>query len=417
MASKSKNILSSRGDSNILLEELDEDDEIIADPSFAAVLNEDRAIYVGDSLHVFTSRGAYSCKIEDEQYLFDYLNGLENGDTNTKQSNTSSKVPPEPQDMNCPNGTQVISEIIDGRMTHRYVCRQSTFTPPTNTGSNIPSKLPHEIKQDLGFCAIEGESLWQKVFGEAETCHDYFDSRRRVKVKFWNQNYFVYSSIGVMVKYQKKYTLGWQKSDAVDYTELGINYAEYTFPMNMTGYNALKEQGVIAKYKGVTYKADGTIVRDYKPKTSGWPFMNEAYLPDGLELYLFDNKFQGIKGKELNKQVGELIKKGIPDVLKATGLMKDLKEGKVNITATAYDPTKERIKFMQIGKVKQSSGGKIRHTFDKNAIFTFVFGDGGLEKFDFGAEKYKDVRIDFYGVARRDGRIYKGKQMGFREEK
>lgn len=29
-----------------------------------------------------------------------------------------------------------------------------------------------------------------------------------------------------MVKYQKKYTFGWQKSDAVDYTEIGINYAD-----------------------------------------------------------------------------------------------------------------------------------------------------------------------------------------------
>ncbi|MGS2737740.1 hypothetical protein [Sinomicrobium sp. M5D2P17] len=79
LASKSKNILSSRGDSNILLEELDEDDEIIADPSFAAVLNEDRAIYVGDSLHVFTSRGHIAVQLKMSNICLIILMGWKMG--------------------------------------------------------------------------------------------------------------------------------------------------------------------------------------------------------------------------------------------------------------------------------------------------------------------------------------------------
>jgi hypothetical protein len=57
-------------------DEIEFDDELISDPSFAALLNEDRKIYVGDSIYKYTETGLYFCLIKDEQKLDNYLNKL-----------------------------------------------------------------------------------------------------------------------------------------------------------------------------------------------------------------------------------------------------------------------------------------------------------------------------------------------------
>lgn len=61
-------------------DDIDLDDELISDANFAAILNDNREIYVGDSLYIYTTLGAFSCKIADEDHLKSYL------------SNESSKI-------------------------------------------------------------------------------------------------------------------------------------------------------------------------------------------------------------------------------------------------------------------------------------------------------------------------------------
>ncbi|MBC9795098.1 hypothetical protein [Sinomicrobium weinanense] len=406
-------------------EELDEDDELIADPAFAALLNEDRAIYVGDELYVFTTEGAYFCKIEHEQKLYDYL----------KKRGKALKNKMVAKELPCDAYLKGESSTESREMVTRISEDISLYAacggggggyyPPVTSPDPVPAKLPYQIKQNLGYCTIRSESVWQNIFGDAETCHDYFDSKRRVKVKFWNQNYAgLYSSIGVMTKFQKKYWLGWQKSDAVDYTEMGVNYAEYTYSFNVPMDDPTKDFGIIAKYKGVTYKTDGTTVQDYPVSTPNWPFRSEDNYPLNLELYLFDKKFEGIKGSELNKAIRDLIMDQLKS--KINGLEKAFQDEKVSIKATIVDPFKNEARFVIINKVKQSSGGKIRTTFDQNFLLTFKWKDkvivndnGEAEYTDswsskvFGAKSYKNVNIDFYGVARRDGNKYRGKQMGY----
>jgi len=52
----------------------DEDSDLIPDPMFAAVINKDNEIIVGDSIYKFTkNRGLFFASLKDSSFLFDYL--------------------------------------------------------------------------------------------------------------------------------------------------------------------------------------------------------------------------------------------------------------------------------------------------------------------------------------------------------
>jgi len=57
-------------------EEFDIEDDLIQDPSFAALLNEEREIIIGDSLYKYTTDGLYYCLEKDRQKLNNHLKGF-----------------------------------------------------------------------------------------------------------------------------------------------------------------------------------------------------------------------------------------------------------------------------------------------------------------------------------------------------
>ncbi|PHQ61133.1 MAG: hypothetical protein COC08_06055 [Maribacter sp.] len=57
-------------------DEIDLDDELVADEGFAAVLNDDREIYVGNKFYKYTTNGLYFCKRKHEKEPRKYLKNL-----------------------------------------------------------------------------------------------------------------------------------------------------------------------------------------------------------------------------------------------------------------------------------------------------------------------------------------------------
>lgn len=86
--------------------------------------------------------------------------------------------------------------------------------------------------QSYGYGAHTVVGGWlQDVFGVNSSRENYFDSDHRVKVKLYNFNYRVYSSIGLKAKFQSKGFLGiWSKEDC-DNIALGWDSVIFEDPL------------------------------------------------------------------------------------------------------------------------------------------------------------------------------------------
>lgn len=144
-----------------------------------------------------------------------------------------------------PVKTEITSKIsiiqIEGCYDHGNDGNNDTNSDTGNDGGNgdnntsSTTEYPYMNRDDLDICVLSDESIWQQIFGEAETCFDYYNSNRRVPVKFWNQNYFVFSSVGSSVKHQKRNWGIWDASNATDFVELGVTEVSFTYNYQSSG--------------------------------------------------------------------------------------------------------------------------------------------------------------------------------------
>lgn len=385
---------------------LDTEDELILDSNFAALLNENREVYVGDKIYVYTTKGLFFSNIENEKHLKEYLKTL---DFKIKNGENSKVVEPclEDEPIQSHFGKAFSNESItqiDEEISLFTDCGDGGFGGGGSGGSgnNTNDKFAFEKRQDFRTCVIRGESVWQQIFGDAETCHDYFESKKRVKVKFYNQNYFVFSSIGSNVKYQQKYWLGWKKSNAVDYTELGINFAEFTYSLPTPSFNAVVSgfTETIIKYKGKIYKTNGQILNDFPIQVPNWPFDNDENFIEDLQILFFNIN---LTGKDLNKQVNKLIR----DQLKNTinGLRQDLDANKIAIKVINNDIINNKVRFMVVNRLERDvNDGAVRHNLDFNFFIKLKIKEGNVSSVNvFNGKDYEDLKIDFYGMASRGG--------------
>lgn len=437
------------------LDNEDIEDNLIQDDKFASVLNENRSIYVGNYVYIYTPEGVFKASRNYESELnrlLDYY--YENGVVRPESKNPD-KLPVLPIcDMRA-NEDGVSLDLFNSPKTtttqltkNIQLIRVDTCNSTggngnesddsgtgnnSGSGSSSPKTYPIDIKQDLGTCVVKDESLWQQIFGAAETCNDYYSSGRRVKTKFWNQNYLIYSSIGVSVKHQVKSWGVWSKSDSTDFIELGINYASWTYEYDAQYLDAIYNNyanNTLIKYKGKTYNTDGTVLTDIPVSVPNWPFNGDDPLIDNLEIYIRGNNILGSvnKGKTANR----LLRDAAKDFIKkfGTSLEGPAEQDNIEVSGAVIDPLNRKLTFSIVGRIERDYrdccatyyldqnflvGAKFNITHKNgscsgNGCTSEGYDANGFKVDVFNAKDYENLTLDFYGLARRDG-IYKGKRV------
>ena len=221
--------------SKIASEEISFEDEIIPDPSLAALLNEDREIIISDSLYKYTENGMYFCLMKDKQKLYDYLNKVGLSGKLSKNTSTNSQLTSK---MALP----AVTEVSDGINLFIPIDYYDVVPLVFATNSTVTSGIqtPKLIKQNLGICSIQKQGFFEKIFGASEKDEDYYDDNRRIQISYWNHNYFLFSSIGCSARLQKREkflgVMYWDKSYA-DKIELGVNSVQYDYKFNVPQFN------------------------------------------------------------------------------------------------------------------------------------------------------------------------------------
>ena len=81
------------------------------------------------------------------------------------------------------------------------------------------------------------------LFGDNNVCIDKYESRRRVKTKAFNYNYFLVYHLGVKCVHQYKGWTGFWRVEASDEIRLVVEAAQFQYDLNaLTGNTAVNNQ-------------------------------------------------------------------------------------------------------------------------------------------------------------------------------
>ena len=421
--------------------EIDFEDEIIADPAFAAILNEDRELFVGDSLYKYTETGLYFCLIKDKEKLYNYLSHLNPA---SRKNRITNRVTPCNQALKSTNKSLSMSEITqveDGINLFIPISDCDPY-PPYNPEQPIPNptptiiNTPSLIKQNLEICSIQKQGFFEKIFGESESDYDVYNDGTRVKTSFWNHNYFLFGSIGCSVRFQKRVKIlgvsGWQKSYAQK-IELGVNGIKYDFSFDVPLYTGNLTPGlptlpsVIYVYSGKNYNQYGKVISGNIP-TQGinFPFTSERNGQNAVEIHLFDNKFYQVdfdlSVDGANTQIYKLLSEGVKSLASSLPytdpnkieLQKGLDSNDIIFDIAKVVPLSNKITFMSLGqKWTNNDDNAITHYFDYNFLISIPSNTndiGAWARAFIGAKSYGNVKADIYGATMHNG-IWKGRRL------
>ncbi len=371
-----------------------ENDELIADEFFAAVLNRDREIEVEGIIYKFTEKGIfYSSKDKYQDLLASVAaySGSVDSELTTLDNGVMLFAPNKVANKNCND------------------CREGN-----NDGINTSIlAAPQAAKNALKICYWD-PNIWDDIFGPAENCLDYFDSKKRIKTRVWSQNYLLFSSAGVKVASQKK-VLGIWWADKIDEVELGYTaiYFEYDIPQPTWPNSSFVFQ---YEYNGVIIDQYGRYVRPAFGGTSSIFDKFPINDPDKrlLTIYLFQ-PLESILGKssidltanDVNNGIESLVKQGFSAL--SSYLKKEMNGSAVIVYPSAQN---DKLKFLFTNWIKtKKNDNKISETFDWNtAVIGFSSKGSSTSPVYDSPKSYKKFMAIVYGMGRK-GSTWKGSKV------
>lgn len=447
--------------------ELDLDDEIISDPFMTCLLNENREIVVGNDIYKYTELGLYYVAESNKQTLYDFLNNMTPAERQTilARNNSAVSTTDKPQEIFETVGNGItsfrvanpprIADIdgndgsgsgpgsgggppndgniggVGGTGSGTVVTAGSSSSGGTGTGTTYGDGVFNPA--NFGSCSIETQSWWEMVFGEQETCYDYYNDDKRAKVTFWNENYLIFASVGINTRFQKKETivifrsdfLGvnltityWEKSYA-EKVRLGTNFVEFNYNFNVPVYSqaAYNYNTTFFEYNGTKYNINGQVIPTVPTGAGNFNFSVNNQNNVISIIFMGDNI--GLN----NGQVNQVID-GALDVIISKIQSTDVKQeltvkkaaGDLEVKVVYAPPSSDSVKFI-IGKQNWSSNNDnaISHYFDFNFLISWSSDGGNTSTSDVlnglkGSTSYSVEKVDIFGATLHNN-FWKGRRL------
>ena len=287
------------------------EDDIIPDPVFAKIVNEKREVSVGGEVYRYTKNGViiYSPKVDDKE--IDAFNDDEFRSLSDKQEVV---INPDVRFVRIVYNEPDIYDMVDTK---------APIIEPGVNGDELILKNGIMIRGDkLRYVKYEkgsgDASGFQKtisgIFGTSVVATNYFNSKHRMKLRTFSQDFVVYTSVGMTVRMQHKRAGIWWRRKAEEFrygwtgVECHYTYAGPAFPSGIT----LKNINVInqptsyyekplllftvplAQYK-VTDQTVGKLLKNLleknKTRINNWLNNNPGYSGNPKSVFAADNSF------------------------------------------------------------------------------------------------------------------------------
>lgn len=382
-----------------LFDYLDDLEEIVGDDVFAAFLNNEAEILIADDVYKYTDVGLFISKEDKYNILQDYLDVKSISKEIEIPTSESAKL-------------QFYNEVPCGGMnqTYQLTADLEYFSEtPCNGGGGYSggggsyNPTPGSVTasdpsystfiNNLGNCTPHS-GLFGNLFGDNNVCIDKYESRRRVKTKAFNYNYFLVYHLGVKCKHQYKGWTGFWRTEATDEIRLVVEAAQFQYDLDaLTGNTAInnqtKERIYFMNNQKILYQPNTMTLPNWgAPSTT---YFNMNSLPpifhDNLSFEFFSTGWDWLDSQ---------IQNGIDSNLKASKLNEYFYNGLYNTVTSqlqsalgnSVTPPANRTfvaKFPEQGKLifqksvlNQGFGIGIRQkTFDWGAEFSFSASTSG----------------------------------------
>jgi hypothetical protein len=400
-------------------EVLEQDDDLIGDDYFAALLNFDREIVVDGKLHKYTNEGVFRVDLDKKTDLDTYIiennitelstpdpTTLERGLVNVTP--TVERYAPQSLSDQCGNETVGIASVPEeqsGGFYNELVLYNDecdnlgggsssggSSSGGSSSGGSSSSPTDHTASmtnyiKDLTPCNTQSGGIFGwNPFGTSRKCFENFSSRYRTKTKYWNESYLIYASIGVKVKHQKKNL--WWGAKTTNEAAIVVNQAVFSAeaPFQIPSYASFP---IFSSRENRLLFFDGKFYPDVESYyvIQGWtpphklkpdtPFSDDIIIQEHIDLPILRNIDDiEIEARELNKLFWE---KGVYSGAK--NLMNQLRgEDPRRITYLVTTPQKSYIHYVDLTNRKLNTK-KIIDKFDESwggsIGFTFKLGTGG----------------------------------------
>lgn len=416
---------------------LDTDNEttFIHDPILALLVNADNELIISDTLYKFTKeKGLFFSHVKDSLHFFDYL-----GDGSNRAKNDTSNLSStyNPDESPCEiralyGGVAKISDKISRYVTPIGDGIHDDCSGGGSWGTNPGITIPREDKiqdiiNDLPVCGGVRHFIGQ-IFGKVYMCNTNYSKTRRVQVKFWDQNWLFYESVGILTKTQVRYAGIWFHLK-VDEIHMGINNIHLKYKHSqpkITYHNPYAS--IPANVKTPIYVIDGKFqiqsnsLLDYKNI-----FLNvlNGYIPyfsfgtdDPLNIYIpLDSN---IPDSDIDLNVHEIKSNIVIETIYKMGtrfLKKQMHSPEDPFVVTFQGKQDEIDVFYFDKRYHENNTNKVKKRFYQDGSFVFNYsytnGNGSWNVTTSPVTSFRDYTyydLDFFGMARR-GDTWKGSRL------
>ncbi|WP_456420884.1 hypothetical protein [Lutibacter sp.] len=405
-----------------LLENFDDLEDIFGEDVFTSFLNQDAELQVENKIYKYTDTGLFIADINEIDDLNSYL------DTQQISKNLLEPTPEATklayiQEYNPCGGIQQVE-------SYQYFIAEvdcgggfggstgSGGSGGSSGGSNTSSSTPNSqlavIANGLDQCS--GIKPWLgNLFGTTKVCIDQYESKKRVKIKYYNIDIFLGYVIGIKTKHQTKGWTGlWRKQDA-DEVALGVNSLTWKFttpeppssffnqPARIYLYNG-KAFNTINGYSNAVYAGDIPV--------PNLPFADKV---DFIIEVALDTPFSPFDNE---KDVREFIYQKLFDTAK--GVLKSYSNRELKkMGVVVKTPTATWVQFYDFSE-SCTNCSKRENIIDFGIVtpqITYSFGTGSnnsinITNWNFDFNNPSLTGMSAFGMAKRNGQWH-GKRMVF----
>lgn len=377
-----------------------EDDKLIGDDRLAYLLNNKREIVVGSTLYKFDVNGVYYTSLINDN-ISSKVSSLK------KQTNLLSKSMDKEVIYDLSNNLYLFSYDYSNGIEY-----QNTNSNSSSTDNNI--QLLDVF--DFETCNFDDDGFFESILpGSSEVCFDDINNTKRIRLKFSNQNYLLFSSTYAKLKSQKKNFFGfWNKDDFCDYLELGrtvvLKYPiEYPSPNSQTNTLLLKNNLT----NSVT-DSFGNIVTGSFNQTENvfdkFPFDSNSF---DYEIYYYVGT-SSPTSKEINKLISEAINGLIsslnsshnslfnPSATTNVAITIDTPDG---IYLTEYGARTREYGVSKVERIYDPINFEIKASSTLENFFEDLINNLGTDSF-LNAKNPEVIVLDVYGIGEYQGNTY-----------
>ncbi|MXV38090.1 hypothetical protein GO491_05280 [Flavobacteriaceae bacterium Ap0902] len=236
-------------------DDYDDIEDLLGDDVFISFLDQNGELIVNNILYKYTDVGIFKIEYENSQKLNNFLIS-NNLSTNLFEKSSEENIKRFILNNNpCGGMTEIWDK--DYNISFEYFIREIkncnlkiNNTTPNNIVKNNNFDLG-DIASNLTLC--EGRKPWfGNLLGVVRVCIDKYDSKHRVKTKYYDIDLLLAYAMGVKVKHQKKGWTGLWRKQTTSYVALGLNSLTYKFNLNSSA-QAVDNMGNVANARFYLY--------------------------------------------------------------------------------------------------------------------------------------------------------------------